>query len=88
MNWDDPEQRLTLIERVGAERYNEMFAEHQKASTVAEVNGHAIRPVMTRFGRIYMVGGTDKGFSTLEQAKLFAEGQGNERDCQDHHQAD
>jgi hypothetical protein len=71
-NWDDPESRLALIEQVGAAEYNRRHAEHVKASTVSTVNGHAIRPVGSRFGTIFMVGGTGTGYQTQEQAEAHA----------------
>lgn len=72
MNWNDPEQRLALVERVGHVEYNRLHAEHMKAIAVATVNGHAIRPVQTRFGRLFAVGNTAKAFSTFAEAKTFA----------------
>lgn len=73
MNWDDPEARFRLIERVGVDEYNRQLEEHHRQSIVTTVNGHAIRPVHSqRFGRIYMVGDTNKGHATLEGAILIA----------------
>jgi hypothetical protein len=69
IDWDDPEQRLA-IERVGGDEYKLMLA-HLERSTVATINGHAIRPVMTRFGLLFMVEGTDKAFSTLREAEVY-----------------
>jgi hypothetical protein len=74
MNWDDPAERASLIERVGIERYNRLFEAHRQASIVATVNGHDIRPVSSRFGRLYMVDGTGQAFATLDQAEAFARG--------------
>ena len=69
MNWDDPESRAALIERVGASTYNRMFEEYRKATTIAVINGYSIRPVHSaRFGRIYMVEGTGTGFHTAQEA--------------------
>jgi hypothetical protein len=39
---------------------------------LATVGGHAIRPVQTRFGRLFAVGATGKAFSTRDQAEAFA----------------
>ena len=72
INWSNLIERLHLFERVGAERYNELHAEHQQ--TVATVNGHAIRRVQTRFGEIYFVSGTDCAFALLSDARAFARG--------------
>jgi hypothetical protein len=73
MDWDDPAERFRLADRVGPDEYNRLFAEHMRASVVATVNGYDIRPVMSqRFGRIFMVDGTDTGYPGLEQAKDFA----------------
>ena len=41
-------------------------------STVATVNGHAIRKVQSRFGKLYQVGTTGTAFSAFEAAKTFA----------------
>ena len=73
MNWNDPAERARLIDRVGPQEYERLFAEHRKASTMKTVNGHAIRPVQTRFGRLYAVGNTGKAFDTMPQAVAFAE---------------
>jgi hypothetical protein len=72
MNWDDPAERARLIERVGAAEYARQFEAHRIASTVATVNGHGIRPIATRFGRLFMVGTTGRAFSTLAEAETFA----------------
>lgn len=72
INWDDPESRLRLIERVGPKGYNAAFEAHVKATTLETVGGHAIRPIGTRFGRLFQVGNTGTAFATLEQAKEFA----------------
>jgi hypothetical protein len=61
-----------LIERLGAEEYSRLLAEPHRGSTVATVNGYSIRQVQTRFGRLYVVEGTERAFSTLAQAKDFA----------------
>jgi hypothetical protein len=72
MNWDDPVERYRLIERVGPAEYERLQAEQFKASTVATVNGRAIRPVGSRFGRIFIIDGAGVGFTTLEQARAHA----------------
>jgi hypothetical protein len=72
MNWDDPLQRLALIERVGPEEYNRQMAAYHEASVVSRVGGHAIRPVGSRFGQLFQVGSTGKAFAELEQAEQFA----------------
>lgn len=73
MNWDDPAARASLIERVGVDEYNRQFEAYRAASVVATVNGHDIRPVESRFGRLFMVGTTGSAFRTLAMAKAFAE---------------
>ncbi len=72
MNWNDPAARLALIERVGPAEYNRQIAKHLGLSAVATVNGHAIRPVSSRFGKLFMVGDTGTAFQTLPQAETFA----------------
>ena len=75
MNWDDPIARFNLIESVGPAEYERLQAEHLKASTVAVINGHAIRPVGSRFGRLLMVGNTGTAFGKQSEAETFAGGQ-------------
>jgi hypothetical protein len=75
MNWDDPAARLALIERVGAAEYNRRLLEHQRASTIAVVNGYSIRPVGSRFGTLYHVDGTNTAFAALVEAEAFAKQQ-------------
>jgi len=74
IDWSNLIEHLHLFERVGAERYNELNAEHWKQQTVATVNGHAIRRAQTRFGEIYFVSGTDCAFALLSDARAFARG--------------
>lgn len=73
MNWDDPAARFAYIEAHGPDAYNRAFAEHQAASVVVRVNGYAIQPVQSRFGRLFLVVGTSKAFGTLDEAKRHAE---------------
>lgn len=41
MNWDDPEERLRLIERVGPREYNRLIEEHHQRS-----GDDALRPAV------------------------------------------
>lgn len=72
IDWSDPAAHNRLIERVGHDEYNRLHAEQMARSTVATVNGHAIRKVQSRFGKLYQVGTTGTAFSALEAAKTFA----------------
>jgi len=72
MDWDDPAARLALIEEVGPEEYNRRIKQHIEDSVVSRVGGHAIRPVNTRFGRLFSVGTTGKAFSTLKLTEDYA----------------
>ena len=72
IDWNDPDARSRLIERVGPEECDRLHAEQMARSTVAMVNGHAIRKVQSRFGKLYQVGTTGTSFSALEAAKTFA----------------
>lgn len=74
MNWDRPEERLALLESVGAPEYNRQHVEHVARTTLVIVNGYGIRPVHTRFGLLYAVAGTGMAFSTQEQAARHASG--------------
>ena len=71
-NWDDPSSRAAFIERVGPAAYNKAMEQHQAASVIETVNGHAIRPAGSRFGRLFMVGSTGSAFATLEAARRHA----------------
>jgi hypothetical protein len=74
MNWDDPEERLQLIERVGSGEYNRRLWKRFEKSVVTVVNGHKIRPAYSlRFGRLFLVGGTGSAFATIEEATEFAQ---------------
>ena len=53
IDWSDPAARHRLIECVGPDEYNRLYAEQMASSTVAIVNGHAIRRVQSRFGKLY-----------------------------------
>ena len=75
MDWNDPAARAALIESVGIEEYNRQLRDHMDESTVATVNGRAIRPVNTRFGLLYAVQGTNFAFDTPEAAENFAKSQ-------------
>jgi hypothetical protein len=72
IDWSDPTAHKRLIERVGQDEYNRLHAEQMARSTVATVNGHAIRKVQSRFGKLYQVGTTGTAFSAFEAAKTFA----------------
>lgn len=73
MNWNNPEERAALIERVGPDKYNKAIQQHFKDSTVDVVGGHAIRTVGSRFGTLYQVGSTGTAYGTLDAAKTYAE---------------
>lgn len=71
-DWTDSTARLALIERVGVDTYNRMMAEQLDRSTVATVNGRAIRTVGSRFGTLFAVAGTDRAFRTRGEAEDYA----------------
>jgi hypothetical protein len=72
MDWDDPGARLNLIEAVGPDEYNRRIRQHHADSTVATVNGYRIRPVGSRFGRLFMVEGPGRAYRTQEEAEAYA----------------
>jgi hypothetical protein len=72
MDWDNPAERLALIERIGTQAYNDALAEHVRRTTISTVGGHGIRAMRTSFGKLYQVMGTDKAFRTLEKAEAYA----------------
>ncbi len=67
-DFSTPEQRSTLAESLGAEKYNEEIEKWFTATSVSVINGYRIRPVMTRFGRLFSVDGSNTAFQTLDQA--------------------
>lgn len=73
-NFDTPEGRLAAAESLGPDGYNAAMKAHHKASEIATVNGYGIRSVASRFGRLFMVVGTDAAFSTIEAATAHANG--------------
>jgi hypothetical protein len=68
IDWSDPAACDRLTEFVGPDEHAEQMAR----ITVATVNGHAIRKVQSRFGKLYRVGRTGTAFSSFEAAKNFA----------------
>jgi hypothetical protein len=78
IDWNDPEARFALIQRVGVTEYCRLQHEHrdrlmdQAGSTVVTVNGRVIKQVQTRLGRVFAVAGTDGAFANLEDAQAYA----------------
>jgi class 3 adenylate cyclase len=72
MDWSDPEARLRLIERVGPTEYARQHGLEIERSTIETVAGRPIRAIVTRWGTLYVVGGTGCGFATLAQAADYA----------------
>lgn len=72
MDWNDPAARARLIDRVGPDRYEQMQEEHFAASSTGMVNGYRIRPVQSRFGRLFSIDGTTFAYSTQAQAEAEA----------------
>jgi hypothetical protein len=61
MNWNDPVERLALIESVGVAEYNLRLSNHHESL-------ESIYPVWTRFGQLFAVKDTKMAFSTQAQA--------------------
>jgi hypothetical protein len=72
IDWDDLAARFRLAEQVGLHRYNELHLAYRRRSVIAAVGGHDIRPINTRFGRLFSVGDTGRAFSTQAQAEAYA----------------
>lgn len=70
---DTPEGRLAAAEALGPDGYNRAMRDHQARHAVDVVNGHRLRWVPSRFGRLCMVGATRRAFRTLAEARAFAE---------------
>jgi hypothetical protein len=64
IDWSNPTAPNRLIAPV------DLHAEAR--SIVATVNGHAIRKMQSRLGKMYQVGTTGIAFSAFEAAKKFA----------------
>jgi hypothetical protein len=63
INWDDPQARLALVERIGVEAYNRAFD--------AYVARNPILAVSSRHGTLYLVSGTGRAFATREEAEEY-----------------
>jgi hypothetical protein len=76
MNWDNPAERLALIQRVGVAEYqrllNEYGDEHRERTTVAVINGRSIWPVECKYGRVFAGQGLNVAFATLDGAIAHA----------------
>jgi hypothetical protein len=72
MDWNNPEARLAMLERVGVNEYNRLHAEKMKADTVETVSGHAIHKMQSGFGQLFAVGATKRAFKIMEEARAFA----------------
>lgn len=72
MDWNNPSDRANFIERVGIDEYNKAFKAHLDASTISTIGGHAIRPVGSMFGTLYLVGDTGRAFQNIPGAETFA----------------
>ena len=73
IDWNNPAERLALIERVGIDEYRHLLEEHFKRTTEITVNGHAIRRIPSRFGELDAIGTTGRAFLSLPEAVNFAE---------------
>lgn len=71
MDWDDPKARLALIENVGHAEYNRLLEQHIKQTVIKTVAGHNIRPISTRFGRLFQTG-DGHAFYKLDKAEDYA----------------
>jgi hypothetical protein len=78
IDWNDPEARFALIQRVGVAEFCRLQKQHQDRlmdqtrRTVATINGRVIKRVETRLGPVFAVAGTDGAFATLEDAQTYA----------------
>ena len=67
-NFNDAASRAAFMERVGHDAYDAAPKAHMDASVIETLNGHGIRPVGTRFGRLLAVGSTGSAFRTIGEA--------------------
>jgi hypothetical protein len=75
MDLDTAEGRFAASQQLSTAAYNRAMADHIAKSVIETVNGHGIRPVQTRFGRLFHVGTTGSAFRTIDQAREFASAQ-------------
>lgn len=71
MDLNTPEGRYAATQALGHDGYSAAMKAHIEASTIETVNGYAIRPVRTQFGRLFQVG-TKVAFRTLAEARAHA----------------
>lgn len=72
MDWQDPQERRALSERVGEAEYNRRLLAHWQAATIETVAGHDIRSVHTKGVRRFHVGLTAMKFPLLDDARAYA----------------
>lgn len=72
IDWDDPAERLALIERVGAQEYSRQRADHIRDRTIETVNGYRIYLIRSRFGNLYAVEDLGKASASLDGARDIA----------------
>jgi hypothetical protein len=73
MNSDDPAAGFALIERIGADEYNRLVRELDRASIVATINGHEIWPVQ-RASADCMLSAERSGLSPRSRRRKRARG--------------
>lgn len=73
INWDDPVERGRLAARLSTADYNAAALAHRAKSVIETRAGHGLRYVGSRFGRLVAVGETGRAFSTIEQARDWAD---------------
>lgn len=67
-SFDDPSHRASLSPAA----YEAERSRAASASILETANGHAIRAVQSRFGRLFAVGSTRRAFSCRGEARAFA----------------
>lgn len=72
IDWNDPEERLKLLESVGGPEYHRLMNEHREKTIIEVVNGYNLRWEQSRFGLLCGVEGTYKAFRTIELAREYA----------------
>ena len=74
MDWNDPDARFRLLKELGPAAYNAAHEAHIADSTIETVNGYRLRHVASQFGALVAVVGTDRAYSTVDQARDYARG--------------
>lgn len=69
MNWQNPEERARLLERVGPTVYRRLQVIAWNTANLEQVNGYQLRQI----GGLVAVVGTRRAYRTAQEARRFAD---------------